>query len=422
MTVDRSTPYLPRVNDPSLRRALSAVGAVVIEGPRAAGKTETARQVARSEVRLDIDADARRLIEIDPGLVLEGETPRLIDEWQLFPDLWNHVRRAVDDRREPGQFILTGSAVPADDATRHSGAGRFARLRMRPMSLFESGHAAGSVSLADVLVGVAPRAGDPGLSVRDLADRIAIGGWPAIVNRETDDALALVRAYVEETTRVDIRRTSGIQHDPARVQDLVRALARHSATTATVRTLVRDVSARESTSLHEESVYAYLDALERVMVIEDQPAWGPHLRSRSRVRRRSKRHFVDPSVAVAALGATPRRLLDDPELFGLLFESLAIRDLRIYTQNLEGRVLHYRDNTGLEVDAVVETGESWAAFEVKLGTNRIDQAAQSLLDFAERVDTGRLGEPVALVVLTSTGPAYRRPDGVSVVSIGTLGP
>ena len=417
-----SSRYLPRIADRTLDQALAALGAVVLEGPRAVGKTETARRRAASEVRLDVDRDARRLADIDPRLLLEGDTPRLIDEWQIFPDLWNHVRRAVDDRRETGQFVLTGSSVPTDDATRHSGAGRFARLRMRPMSLFESGHSAGTVSLAALLRGERPRARDPGHSVRDLAERIAVGGWPALVGRDPAHAMTAVRAYVGEVARVDVRRASGIEHDPARVTDLLRALARHSATPATIRTLVRDVATRGTSSVHEESAYAYLDALERIMVVEDQPAWGPHLRSRSRVRTRAKRHFADPSVAVAALGATPDRLLADPELLGLLFESMVVRDLRVYSQPLAGRVLHYRDNTGLEVDAVVETDDAWAAFEVKLGTVRVDEAAASLLRFSDVVDTHRLGEAAALVVVTGTGPAYQREDGVSVVPIGAMGP
>lgn len=414
--------YRPRVVDGELRELLSGVGAVVVEGPKACGKTESARQLAASEVRFDVDPSARQAVSIDPSLVLEGATPRLLDEWQVTPELWNHVRRAVDDRRSPGQFILTGSAVPADDVTRHTGAGRMARLRMRPMSLFESGHAVGEVSLARLLEGGAPRAGDVGIRVSDLAERIGVGGWPGLLDHSVRQALRMVRAYVDEVRRTDVQRVDGVAHDPEKVLLLLRSLARNVSTTTSLSTLARDVGGSDE-ALAKNTVRAYHDALTRLMVVEDQPAWAPHLRSRSRIRSSPKRHFVDPSLAVAALRATPERLLEDLNLLGFLFESLVVRDLRVYAQAFDAQVLHYQDNTGLEVDAVVETADGrWAAFEVKLGTTAVEEGADSLRRFVERVDVKKCGRPQLLGVITGTGLAYQRPDGVAVIPIGALGP
>lgn len=414
--------YKPRIVDAELEELLEAIGAVVIEGPKGCGKTETARRVAASEVRLDVDSSARQAAELDPALILEGEAPRLIDEWQVVPDVWNHVRRAVDDRGKAGQFVLTGSAVPRDNVTRHTGAGRFARLRLRPMSLFESGHSTGDVSLRALLHGGVPRAPDPGLSVTDVVERIAIGGWPAVQTLDPGTALRAMRAYVDEVVRTDVRRVDGVAHDPARVNLFLRAVARNVSTTAAITTLATDVGG-DAQELSRTSVYDYHDALTRLMVIEDQPAWGPHLRSKSRVRTAPTRQFVDPAVAVAALRATPERLLGDLELCGFLFQALVVRDLRVYSQPIRGQIFHYRDNTDLEVDAIVETDAgAWGAFEVKLGGGGVDAGAASLLKFADRIDTRRCGKPGVLAVITSTGYAYMRDDGVAVIPIGVLGP
>lgn len=414
--------YRHRIVDEELGGLLEAMGAVVVEGAKASGKTETARQVAASEVRLDVDQNARKAVAIDPSLILEGATPRLIDEWQLEPEIWNHVRRAVDDRRASGQFVLTGSSVPTDHRTRHMGAGRIARLRMRPMSLFETGHSAGRISLSGLLDGEPARSPDPGLAVSDLAERIAVGGWPGLLDHDVPGAVRAVRAYLDEIRRVDVARVGDARHDPERMLQLMRSLARNVATYVAVATLARDV-AGPGPPLDENTAHAYLDALARLMVIEDQPAWAPHLRSRSRVRSTPKRHFVDPSLAVAALRATPGRLLEDLNLMGFLYESLVIRDLRVYAQASDAQVLQYRDNTGLEVDAVVEAADGrWAAFEIKLGPGMIDDGADTLLKFAERVDTTKCGEPSALAVIVGTGLGYERDDGVAVVPIAALGP
>ena len=401
---------------------MSAVGAVVIEGPRACGKTATARQIAASEVLLDVDSNARAAIEVDPALVLDGPTPRLLDEWQIEPAIWNHVRRAIDDRSGPGQFILTGSAVPPDDITRHTGAGRISRLRMRPMSLFETGRSSGGISLSELLEGSVSPVADPGLSVAGLAKEIALGGWPGLRGRSVEDALLAVRDYLEEIARVDVGRVDGTQRDPSRVTRLLASLARNVATHAAATTLAEDTGGADG-PLKDDTVREYLAALERLMVVEDQPAWAPHLRSKHRLRTASKRHFVDPSLAVAALGATPDRLLGDLNLLGFLFESLVVRDLRVYAQATGARVSQYRDSGGLEVDAIVEAGDGrWMAFEVKLGQGQIDAAAASLERFAARIDTTKCGSPALLGVIVATGYGYRRKDGVAVIPIGALGP
>jgi uncharacterized protein len=394
----------------------------VIEGPRACGKTATARQIAASEVLLDVDANARAAVAVDPTLVLDGPTPRLLDEWQTEPTVWNHVRRAIDDRPDPGQFILTGSAVPPDDITRHTGAGRISRLRMRPMSLFETGRSEGSVSLAELLNGNMSTGPDAGLTVADLAEEVARGGWPGLRGRSVQDGLRAVRDYLDEVTRVDVDRVDATRRDPSRVARLLQSLARNLATHAAATTLARDAGGAEG-PLKDDTVREYLGALERLMVVEDQPAWAPHLRSRHRLRMAPKRHFVDPSLAVAALRATPDRLLRELKLFGFLFESLVVRDLRIYAQASDAQALQYRDSSGLEVDAIVETGDGrWMAFEVKLGSGQIDDAAASLRRFVERIDTARCGSPALLGVIVASGYAYRRHDGIAVIPIGSLGP
>lgn len=414
--------YDTRVVDVELSQRLASTGAVLIEGPKACGKTLTARQFAASEVLLDVDGNARQAVAVDPTLVLEGAVPRLIDEWQIEPAIWNYIRRTVDDRREPGQFILTGSAVPADDIMRHTGAARITRLRMRPMSLYETGHSTGEVSLAALLRGVPSRSRDSGLRVAEIAERVAVGGWPGPRKLSIEQTLRWVRDYLEEIRRVDIGRVDATRRDPEKVGRLLRSLARNVATTVAVTTLGADAGGSDG-AIKDDTIRDYLEALERLMIVENQPAWAVHLRSKSILRTAPKRHFVDPSIAVAALRATPSRLLRDLNLFGLLYESMVIRDLRIYAQAADAAVFHYRDNTDLEVDAIVETTDGrWGAFEVKLGISQVDQAAATLLKFVGRVDTSRRGAPAFVAVVTGTGYGYVRPDGVAVVPLGGLGP
>lgn len=422
MSIHPHPDYRPRLADQEIRRRLAGSGAVLVEGPKACGKTQTARQVAASEVLLDVDDRARAAAALDPSLILAGATPCLIDEWQVEPRIWNHVRRAVDDRREPGQFILAGSAVPADDASRHSGAGRISRLRMRPMSLFESGMSDGSISLRD-LMAEGKASSTNTVELAEMAEAVARGGWPAFQEMSIDVAMERVADYLEEVSRTDINRVDGAQRDPARVRRLLRSLARNVATHVATTTLAADTAEGGSEPLKRQTVAEYLTALERLFVIEDQPPWEPHLRSRSILRKSPKRHFVDPSLAAAALSASPRSLLRDLKLFGFLFESLVVRDLRIYSQPMRGEVRQFRDNKGLEIDAVVESGAGWAAFEVKLGgPDAIDNAAASLLKFAREIDTRRSGEPVALGVIVAGGYGYTRKDGVQVIPITALGP
>lgn len=415
-------PYLPRVADDELQKRLESSGAVLVEGPKACGKTETGRQLARSEVLLDIDEEARQAAEINPGLILDGETPRLIDEWQAAPGIWNHIRRAVDDRGEPGQFILAGSAQPTDDETRHTGAGRISRLRMRPMSLFELGTSNGEVSLAALLAGEKAAAADPRLPLQDVAAALCRGGWPGLRRLELEAALRGVRDYLNEVIRADLKNV-GPRHRPERVLRLLRSLARNLATSAAATTLASDASV-SGDPVSSETVGDYLAALNRLFIIEDQPAWRPHLRSRYALRKAPKRHLVDPSLAVAALRASPQALMNDLNAFGHFFESLVVRDLRIYAQPLEADIEHYRDSNELEVDAIVNCSDGrWGAFEIKLGgETAIEEAALALRKFAGQIDTDRAGEPAALAVLTAGGYGYMREDGIQVVPIGALGP
>jgi predicted AAA+ superfamily ATPase len=415
--------YRPRIADRELDRRLETSGAVLIEGPKACGKTATARRRAASEVLLDVDIGARAAVEVDPGLVLDGDPPRLIDEWQLEPALWNHVRRAVDERGEPGQFILAGSAVPADDESRHSGAGRFGRLRMRPMSLFESGLSDGSISFARLLAGEAAGAPARDIGLAEVTEAIVRGGWPALQEVSIDAAAIGVADYLEEVARTDIDQVDGVARDPTRVRRLIASLARNVATYVSMVTLGADTAGGEEVPVKPHTVAEYLSALERLFVVESQPPWQPHLRSRSRLRSTPKRHFVDPSLAAAALGADPVALLRDLNLLGFLFESLVVRDLRIYAQPERGEVRQFRDNKGLEVDAIVECPDRWGAFEVKLGgEGPIEEAAAGLLKFASEIDSAKSGEPAVLAVIVSRGYGYVRADGVQVIPITSLGP
>ena len=415
--------YLPRTVDGEMSALLRATGCVVIEGVRGCGKTTTARQFAASEVLLDIDEDARHLAHADPAAVLQGPTPRLIDEWQLEPRVWNHVRRAVDERRAVGQFILTGSAVPADDATRHTGMRRIVRLRMRPMSLHEAGRSSGDISLKRLLAGEPPAAAAHPMPVDETAELVCRGGWPETVDWPLARAARANRSQMDEVTRADIRMLDGVRRDPQRVGLLLRSLARNVGTAAATSKLAADLGARENGGMRPHTAADYLDALERIMIVENQPAWATHLRSRATLRKRPVRHFVDPSLAAAALGAGPERLLGDFGFFGLLFESMVVRDLRVYAQAADAEVFAYRENGRLEVDAVVQARDGrWAAFEVKMGPRMVEEGARNLLRLRDRVDPRLAGPPQALGVIVASGYGYERPDGVGVIPIGALGP
>jgi predicted AAA+ superfamily ATPase len=369
--------------------------------------------------------NAREIARADPSLVLEGAAPRLIDEWQIVPDVWNHVRRAVDDIGKPGQFILTGSTAASDDAARHSGAGRMSRLAMRPMSLLEAGRSSGSVSLRALLDGTPARAQRPGSTIPELVDWLCIGGWPAHAESPVPDAQVAHRAYLTELTRVDMRVVDGVRRDPQRVQRVLRSLARNIAAEAETTTIARDTGlSPDGAAVGRLTVDDYLDALARLMITEDLGAWAPSLRSRARLRSKPVRHLADPCLAVAALRASPKALLADWNYTGLLFENMALRDVRVYLDAIGGTTYHYRDSNGLEVDIIVELDDGrWGAIEVKLGENRIEEGTESLARFAQTIDLDSVGQPSFLAVITGANVfATRRHDGIDVIPIAALGP
>lgn len=417
--------YLSRVCDRLLQEKLHRTGAVLIVGPKWCGKTATASEAARSIIYLqDPDRGRSYLAAADtkPSLLLEGDTPRLIDEWQMAPVLWDAVRFAVDQRGMTGQFILTGSAVPVDNATMHTGTGRIARLAMRTMSLSESGESNGSVSLADLFAGKPLSVGFSTLTIEDISHAICRGGWPAAVKMKSSGNLKLAQDYVDAIIHQDVSRVDGVERNPKRVQLLLRSLARNVASMASNATLLKDIEANEG-SFSMPTLDSYLNALRRIFVIEDQPAWMPSLRSKTAIRTSAKRHFTDPSIAAAALRIDPKALLNDFETFGLLFESLCTRDMRVYAQANDGEVLHYRDRNGLEADMIVALNDGrWGAVEVKLGSRQIEEAAEHLKELAAKVDGEKMGKPSFLMVLTGGELAYQREDGVYIVPIGCLRP
>lgn len=415
--------YRTRVVDGELVERLSAMGAVLIEGPKASGKTETATQRAAMTYRLDVDASARTAAEVAPDLLLDSAGPVLFDEWQVVPTLWDQVRRAVDDRAPAkGLYILTGSATPNEDVNRHSGAGRIATIQMRPMSLMESGHSTGQASFEAVLADDKVAAPDSGLTVPDVVDRICVGGWPALLDATTQDAGRWLRDYLDQIVLVDLQALGVRRRDPGNIRRLLTSLARNVGTAAKVTALAKDVGGADG-AVARATADRYLDSLSRLRLTENSPAWAPHMRSATPLQSSSTRYFVDPSLAVAALGQGPTQLLGDLNAAGFFFENLVVRDVRVYAQKLGGQVHHWRDQNQSEVDIIVTLPDGrWAAFEVKMNPADTDKAATSMLSFAEKVDQSRAGPPAALGVITATGFAYRRPDGVAVLPIGTLGP
>ena len=404
--------------------ALESSGAVLLEGPKWCGKTSTAAQAAHSVLYMQ-DPDSRTanlaLADTKPSLLLVGQVPRLIDEWQMAPVLWDAVRFEVDRRGELGQFILTGSAVPVDNATAHTGTGRISRLKMRTMSLFESGESTGSVSLAALFDGTQDSEGFRSeLQIDELAWILCRGGWPASLKVQGPAALRMAADYVESIINHDISELDGVNKNPDRVRSLLRSLARNTSTTANYQTIIDDLEANDQ-SLSSTTVSSYFNALRRIFVVENLPAWMPSIRSKTAIRTSEKRHFVDPSIATAALRMQPSALLKDFETFGLLFESLCTRDIRVYAQSIDGDVFHFRDKTGLEADLIVRLRDGrWGAIEVKLGQRQIEEAAKNLLAVKARIDSERMGESSFLMVLTGGEYAYQRPDGIWVVPLACL--
>lgn len=413
--------YLQRIADRELIERLGYIGAVLIEGPKACGKTATATQHAQTVIRLDEDETARRLMTLAPERLIDNPTPILFDEWQVEPTIWNKVRRQVDDREGKGLFILTGSAAPTDDASRHSGAGRFSVMKMRPMSLFESGHSNGEMSLSSLLGGERQTGLGTHLAFDELLKRIVIGGWPELIDAEETSARRWLRDYLTNIVEVDVQKL-GSRRDPSNLRRLLESLGRSVAQAAKAAELARDVGGEDG-PIAKESLSAYLTALDRLHLLDNSPAWLPHMRSRARLRTAPVRYFVDPSIGPAALGIGTSELMNDLNALGLHYEALVIRDLRIYAQPLDARVDSWRDSEGHEVDAVVSVGPNkWGAFEIKVGPDAGDEAAAALLRFKANVDTSRHGEPSCLGVITSTGAGGLRPDGVHVIPIGCLGP
>ena len=414
--------YIPRIADKILKEKLETSGAVWIRGPKWCGKTWTAKQQARSSLMMqdpDQTLNYLRTAGVKPSLLLEGDTPRLLDEWQMAPVLWDAVRYAVDIRAENGQFILTGSTLPLDHEVKHSGTGRITRMLMRPMSLFESGESTGKVSLNELFNGDEPF-GKTKMEIEELAFVTARGGWPAAIGVSNKIALAQANQYLEAVVDRDISEADGVRRDPSKVRTFLKSIARNIASTASLETIRNDIKG-EDESLSTLTIRSYINALERIFVIEEQPAWEPALRSKTAIRTSPKRHFVDPSIAVAALGTNPEGLLKDFNTFGLLFESLCIRDLRIYSQSIGGNVYHYRDKTELEVDAIVSLHDGrWGAIEIKLGQKQIEIASENLMKLKEKVDEEKMQPPSFLMVLTGNGFAIKQKNGVLVVPIGCL--
>ena len=427
--MENTKKYRPRIADQMLEARLRRKGAVLIEGPKWCGKTTTAERQAASVLYMADPARRRQNIQaanLNANQLLAGSTPRLIDEWQIAPSLWDSVRFEVDQRGGYGHFILTGSSVPPSmDEIFHSGAGRFAKLKMRTMSLYESGDSTGEVSLAKLFSGGNEQIfGNSNIDINRLAFLICRGGWPGALSLANDDALAQAFDYYDVVCETDISRADNVERNPQRVRLLMRSYARHQGTMASVGTILSDLKSNEASQLSDNSIYDYIKALKKIFVVEDMPAWNPNLRSKSAIRTSDNRYFTDPSIAVAALGAGPSDLVNDLETMGLLFETLAIRDLRVYADALDGQVYHYRDKRGVECDAVVHLRNgSYGLIEIKLGGDKlIEEGAMTLNKLSSDIDTTKMKSPAFMMVLTGVGDfPYKRDDGVWVVPIGCLG-
>lgn len=402
---------------------MEASGAALIEGVKWCGKTRTAEEKATRILYMQ-DPDKAELYlktaDTKPSYLLKGDTPRLIDEWQIAPILWDAVRFAIDQRRKKSQFILTGSAVPKDNVVQHTGTGRISRMLMRPMSLFESLESNGSVSLKALFNETTDGECISILTIEELAFVLARGGWPASIGEKESVALKLTHDYTEAVINIDISKVDDVEKNPVRVRALMRSLARNVSTMTTIATIHGDISANEEL-ISEKTISVYLNALRRIFVVEDLPAWGPAMRSKTALRTSSKRHFTDPSIATAVLRAIPEKLLQDFITFGLLFESMCVRDLRVYANAIDGEVFHFRDKSGLEADAIIHLGDGcWGAIEVKMGAKEIETATENLKKLRKKINTDKMKEPSFLMVLTATEFGYRRDDGVYIVPIGCL--
>ena len=421
------TQYKPRIADRLLARKLAGKGAVLLEGAKWCGKTTTAEQIAKSILYMSEPGKMeqnKQLAVMNPSLLLRGEKPRLIDEWQVAPQLWDSIRFEADHSQSLGQFILTGSCVPADmSAVVHSGTGRFGWLRMRPMSLWESGESTGEVSLKALFEGESPIEGISNLDLERMAFVACRGGWPLSVDMEDEIALDQAFDYLAAVEKRDIQQADQVERDQASVHRLLRSYARHQGAQASYATIRADLVANEGDALDENTIASYIKALKRIFVIEDVEAWNPNLRSKTAIRTSDTRYFTDPSIATAALGLGPADLIADLATFGLVFETLCMRDLRVFAEALNGAVYHYRDKNGLECDAVVHLRDGrYGLIEIKLGGDTlVEEGARTLNKLAGKIDTGKMKPPSFLMVLTANGPyAYRRADGIYVVPVGCL--
>ena len=419
--------YKKRIADKLLIEKLEEKGAVVIEGPKWCGKTTTAMQIAKSIIRMDEPKkrdENIQMSEIDPSRLLEGDTPRLIDEWQIAPKIWDAARYEVDTRGEEGQFILTGSAVPIEsDEMKHSGTGRFTWLTMRPMSLFESEESSGEVSLETLFSEPEAISGRSDINIDELSFLICRGGWPRAIGMKERPALAQAVDYYDAVVKSDINRADGVNKNPERVKKLMRSYARNQGTQVP-NTLIRDdIASNDTESINEDTIFNYINALKKIFVIEDMPAWNPNLRSRTAIRTSDTRYYVDPSIAVAALGISPKDLVNDLNTMGLLFETLCVRDLRVYSEAIGGEVFHYRDKSGLECDTVIHLRNgNYGLLEIKLGGSKlIEEGAKSLLALRDKIDTTKMNKPSFMAVVVGIGEyAYRREDGIYIIPITCL--
>lgn len=419
--------YKARIVDNMLKEKLEVKGAVVIEGPKWCGKTTTAMQVAGSILRMDEPRNREaniQMAEIDPGRLLKGDTPRLIDEWQIAPKLWDATRYEVDTRGKEGQFILTGSAVPVEsEEITHSGTGRFTWLLMRPMSLYESGDSTGEVSLQDLFERLDRIAGTNDFDIDRLAFLICRGGWPHAVGMKEKPALLQAEDYYGAVIKSDINRADGVSKNPERVKRLMRSFARNQGTQISNTMLRDDIISNDTESLNEDTIASYINALKNIFVVEDMAAWNPNLRSKTSIRTSETRYYVDPSIAVAALGIGPKDLTNDLNTMGLLFETLCVRDLRVYAESIGGTVLHYRDKSGLECDTVIHLKNGrYGLAEIKLGGQKlIEEGVKNLQSLSNKIDTSKMPAPSFLMIIIGIGEfAYRREDGIFIVPIGCL--
>lgn len=419
--------YKKRIVDEILQKKLKGKGAVLIQGPKWCGKTTTAEQISNSILYMANPEEKEQnltLSDINPSLLLKGDTPRLIDEWQIAPKLWDAVRFEVDHRQSEGQFILTGSSVPANmDEVTHTGTGRFSWLTMRPMSLYESGESNGSISLSDLFNDSKNITGTNNLELEDIAYLCCRGGWPRSIYMEKEIALEQAFDYYDAVVNSDISRVDDINRNPNRAKNLMRSYARNIGTQASCETLKNDMINNDSTSLDSDTVLSYINALKKIFVIEESPAWNPNLRSKTAIRSSDTRYFVDPSICAASLGIGPEDLIKDLNTFGLIFETMCIRDLRIYAESINGKVYHYRDSLDLECDAVIHLRNgSYGLIEIKLGGDMlIEKGIENLLKLKNKIDIDKMNNPSFMMILTATGKyAYKREDGIYIVPIGCL--